>query len=137
MLKILHGVAHALVIFFICLGIYSAVRMKNVFGHNDMYSSHSWYGVLTIALFFIEFAFGLVTFATPAVIFLYYLFSHLLDHYMNQKRSYPLRRKNITTSMKNQIKATFCHATQESFYRFNGIRRYETISCFLTHVYPI
>ncbi|XP_063729112.1 putative transmembrane ascorbate-dependent reductase CYB561 homolog [Symsagittifera roscoffensis] len=65
--KLLHGFVHALAILFICLGTYTVARRKIVFGNNPMYSSHSWYGAATIALFFIQYAFGVVAFVTPVL----------------------------------------------------------------------
>ncbi|XP_044153961.1 transmembrane ascorbate-dependent reductase CYB561 [Bufo gargarizans] len=69
--KILHGVLHILALIISLVGIIAVFQYHKKKNINDMYSLHSWLGITTFTLYFLQWILGFVMFFLPGVGFAY------------------------------------------------------------------
>ncbi|VUZ51858.1 unnamed protein product [Hymenolepis diminuta] len=66
-LKAVHGVLMILSLLFSVVGLKAAFDSHSVRGIPDLYSIHSWIGLVTVILFAIQWVIGLITFLVPSI----------------------------------------------------------------------
>ncbi|VDK38238.1 unnamed protein product [Taenia asiatica] len=66
-LKAVHGVLMILGLLFSVVGLKAAFDSHNVRGIPDMYSLHSWIGLVTVILFAVQWVVGLIVFLVPYI----------------------------------------------------------------------
>lgn len=67
--KILHGVMHCMAFIIAIVGLVAVFEFHRKAGITDMYSLHSWCGIVTFGLFFIQWILGFTFFLFPGVTF--------------------------------------------------------------------
>ncbi|XP_063729111.1 transmembrane ascorbate-dependent reductase CYB561-like [Symsagittifera roscoffensis] len=67
--KCIHGGLHVCTMLFISLGLVAINRVKKNawMGTNNMYSTHSYWGAVTIAIYVLQFSGGLISFLIPVL----------------------------------------------------------------------
>ena len=63
--KIAHGVIQIVVLILVSLGLASIFETHRIGKHNNLYSIHSWLGLTTLCLFFLQWVIGFVSFMLP------------------------------------------------------------------------
>ncbi|KAF6775579.1 hypothetical protein AHF37_05104 [Paragonimus kellicotti] len=64
-IKVLHAVLHILAFLFAILGVKAVFEMHKMANFPDLYSLHSWIGIVVVVLFAIQWLAGLVAFLVP------------------------------------------------------------------------
>ncbi|KMZ57927.1 hypothetical protein ZOSMA_80G00180 [Zostera marina] len=65
--KAIHGFLHLFALSMCIFGVYVAFKFHNKASVPDMYTLHSWLGMITICLFGIQWLFGVCTFGYPKI----------------------------------------------------------------------
>ena len=63
--KIAHALIQVLVLILVIVGLTSVFLAHRIAGYENVYSIHSWLGLITIGLFFLQWVFGFVSFLFP------------------------------------------------------------------------
>jgi cytochrome b-561 len=63
--KLVHLILHLLALLSGILGIYAVFKFKNEAGLSDMVTLHSWFGIITISLFGLQYLLGFFTYFFP------------------------------------------------------------------------
>ncbi|XP_050233926.1 probable transmembrane ascorbate ferrireductase 3 [Mercurialis annua] len=63
--KIVHMILHLLALVFGIVGISAVFKFHDMINAEDVYSLHSWIGILTISLFCLQWLFGIFSFMVP------------------------------------------------------------------------
>ncbi|OCT62268.1 transmembrane ascorbate-dependent reductase CYB561 isoform X1 [Xenopus laevis] len=69
--KILHGVLHIMALVISLVGIIAVFQYHQANGYPDMYSLHSWCGIVTFTLYILQWIIGFSLFFIPGVAFTY------------------------------------------------------------------
>lgn len=65
-IKILHGCLHLLALIFAIVGLNAVFSKHIAAGETNLYSFHSWMGIITVSFFAMQWVCGLVSFLLPA-----------------------------------------------------------------------
>ena len=63
--KIAHALIQVLVLVLVIIGLLSVLQSHKIGKYDDFWSMHSWLGIVTIALFFMQWIVGFVSFLYP------------------------------------------------------------------------